>query len=406
MKAVFKRNFPYSGLPVPIYVLFFSRVVNRMGDFVHFFLTLYLTKRMGLEEAAAGTIIAVSIFASMAGNLISGKLSDHLGRKKILLCSQLSCAVFIGSCGFIPESAAVPWLLVASQFFNGAARPAGASIVIDLSLPEQRQRAISLMYLGINLGVAVGPIIAGFLFNNHLRWIFWGDALTTLIAVVLVASLVPETIPDETAHAGASGNESAESGSVLASLLKRPSLTIFLGLSVLVSFVYRQCAFTLPLQLAEIYPGEGPGYYGMLMSINAVTVLVLTPLLLKILEKRSPLKNLQIAGACYAAGFGMLFFIPSVLYWYIMSTIIWTTGEIIMVTNEGVYVAAHTPVNQRGRINGVVRMLHGAGGAATPVLSGVLIESAGIRSVWPVSAALCLVYLSVMMLLKRAEARR
>ena len=64
-------------------------------------------------------------------------------------------------------------------FFNGAARPVNTALLTDITRPEERSAAFSLLYLGINIGVAAGPILAGFLFNNYRRWIFWGDGLTT-----------------------------------------------------------------------------------------------------------------------------------------------------------------------------------------------------------------------------------
>jgi len=40
-------------------------------------------------------------------------------------------------------------------------------------------------------------MIAGFLFSNYLKWIFFGDALTTLASVILILLFVPETLPTE-----------------------------------------------------------------------------------------------------------------------------------------------------------------------------------------------------------------
>ena len=42
----------YRGLPQPIYVLFFSTVINAVGIFVYPFLTLYLTRRLGYRLQA------------------------------------------------------------------------------------------------------------------------------------------------------------------------------------------------------------------------------------------------------------------------------------------------------------------------------------------------------------------
>ncbi|MGM0675698.1 MAG: MFS transporter [Spirochaetota bacterium] len=46
----------------------------------------------------------------------------------------------------------------------GAATPATIALATDLSTPDTRQATFSLLYLGHNLGFAVGPLVAGFLF--------------------------------------------------------------------------------------------------------------------------------------------------------------------------------------------------------------------------------------------------
>ncbi len=405
MKKLLLKAFPYQGLPGPVYILFFCRIVSRMGDFVRFFLTLYLTAVLGYDEKQTGLLITLSVIAVMLGSLVGGRLTDFSGRKKIMLSAQFLGAASIGLCGFYPEARWLLWPLIFSQFFLGAAQPVGSAMVTDLTTREQRQKAMSLLYLGINIGVSIGPVIAGFLFNSYRHWLFWGDALTTLFAVVLVALKVPETMPSEEEQMEASGHERAEDGGVLSALLKRPVLSVFLVMSVVLSFVYSQHTFTLPLQLQKYMGSGSAGFYGIIMSVNAVTVLIVTPLVLRILEHNVPLKNLKYGSLCYAVGFGMLFFLKTNTALFLISTVIWTVGEVIMVTNEGVFVANHTPVNQRGRINGLRNMLYGIGSSITPALSGVFVDSIGTAFIWPLVAALAVIYLAVIAVLQKVDDR-
>lgn len=84
-----------------------------------------------------------------------------------------------------------------AQFFNGAVQPANAAMMADLTNRKNRQQAFSFLYLGVNIGVAVGPLIAGILYKNYVKWIFWGDALTTFISIVLIAFLLKESKPKD-----------------------------------------------------------------------------------------------------------------------------------------------------------------------------------------------------------------
>jgi len=60
----------YSGLPRSIYVVFFARIINSMGSFVHPFLTLFLTKSIGLRIETVGLFLMLAAFSSIPGSLI------------------------------------------------------------------------------------------------------------------------------------------------------------------------------------------------------------------------------------------------------------------------------------------------------------------------------------------------
>ena len=133
-------------------------------------------------------------------------------------------------------------------------------MTIDLSTPENRQACFSLLYMGGNLGFSIGPLLAGFLYASHMPWLFAGDALTTLIALLLVLVFVPETLPPaETMRQSFlyADEERGEDGSTLTALLKRPFLLSFVLITVTANLVYFQHAFSLPLQMNGLFARAG-----------------------------------------------------------------------------------------------------------------------------------------------------
>ncbi len=370
----------YRGLPTSIYILFISRIVNRLGDFVKIFLALYLTRYLNLDEKQTGLIITMIGLFSVLGTIVGGKITDHAGRKKILLLSQTCSAITAGICGFLPDSQMLPWILILFNFFNGAARPVSTAMLTDLTTPENRAQSFSLLYLGINIGVAVGPLLAGFLFNNYRQWIFWGDSITTLLSVVLILYFVPDLHRSQVkAHSSA---ENIEKAPFHIALYKRPVLLVYCVLALFSSFVYSQSSFSLPLILNDILNVKGAWFFGILMSINAVSVLILTPMLTASLHKRKPLINMAVGQLCYAFGFGLLFFAFQNYVLFIVSTVIWTLGEILNAINSGVFVANHTPINFRGRFSAFFGTSKTIGHALSPLISGLIISGTGLQIIW------------------------
>ena len=399
----------YSKLPKSIYILFFARMVNSMGAFVYPFLTIYLTKTLSLDEGEAGFIVMLAITAHLPGLIVGGRLADWIGRKRILLLFQGLAAICFIPCAFLNNPFLIPRLLILSAFFLGAAQPASTAMTADLTNPSNRKAAFSLLYLGNNIGFAVGPLIAGFLYNNYLMWIFLGDAATTLASLTLVYLFIQETLPskekiEESFQLG-NNYEKAERGNLWQVLRKRPRLLLFTMISLIYSFVYAQTTFSIPIQVLELFGDKGPKVFGVIMTTNALVVSCLTIIIISLTHKIKAVLNVALAGLLYAIGFGVIFFITD-LAWLLFSTIIWSIGEILVTTNTNVYIANHTPMSHRGRFNAVIPVIMGAGFALGPLISGDYIRKYGVNNIWPAICFLSIVAAVLMYFLYFSENKR
>ena len=311
-----------------------------------------------------------------------------------MLIFQGITAVFFLVCGFLGNSIWIPILLSVAGFFGGAAQPANSAMVTDLTNKENRKTAFSLLYLGINFGFAIGPMIAGFLYNNYTQLIFFGNAGSIIVSLILVGLFVKETAPTEEEIENSKqivDDESAEDASVGAALLKRPTLMLFLVGRTINQLVYSTIGFAIPIQMAKTFGDKlGPEYFGYLMSFTGLVVITLTIPTIKITGRIRPVINIAIAGVFYAVGFGMLGFVSS--FWlFILSGLIFTIGEVLEVTNAGVYVANHSPINHRGRFNAIIPMVTGMGATFGPKIFGVYIDSYGLTSMWILSFTLAMI---------------
>ncbi len=408
MKKITSLLSMYRGLPKSIYVLFFARIINSMGSFVFPFLTLFLTDRLGFSESKAGLYIMLSGISFVPGSIIGGKLADMLGRKRIMVTAQFLAAMCFVPCAFMGNSPYIPIFLIASEFFIGAVHPSSQAMAIDLSEPGNRKEVFSLQYLGHNLGFALGPLIAGFLYKNHIQWIFLGDAMTTCIALTLVLLFVIETRPTEeeiTSRIDDGTGEAAERGGFLKAIAGRPFLVCFVFLVMILNFVYAQMSFTLPLYMIDLFPDRGPVLFGSLMSFNAVVVIICTSPLIAITRKMKAAAAIAVAGVLYAVGFGMLYFVRTPFPVFI-SAFIWTLGEILSATNTNVYVANHTPISHRGRFTAIFPIIMGAGFASSPAIMGPIVENIGVRMIWPIMFILAILGAGALTILFFVERRK
>ncbi|NCC14123.1 MAG: MFS transporter, partial [Spirochaetia bacterium] len=335
----------YRGLPQPIYVLFFSTIINAVGIFVYPFLTLYLTRRLGYSALEAGTYMTFASVLYVPGSMIGSKLADSIGRKPVLVIFQLLMDLCFLLAGIFEGSEAIPYLVLLALFFDGMVDPAREAMKTDVTTIENRQASFSLIYLGHNIGFAIGPVIAGYLFYTMPSWIFYGNALAGALATCLVMLKVKESKPSKETVEESKGwktTEKGEEGGLLKALFTRPRLLLFALSVTFFSYAYSQTLFALPLLTTKLFAEQGAPLYGRMMALNGIVVVLFNPIIVSSLRRFHPLANTTLGGLLYAVGFSLFAFagIPPM---FLLLTVVFTLGEIICATNEHFYVANNTP---------------------------------------------------------------
>lgn len=383
MKGFQKLLQPYKNLPMSVYVIFFASIINNLGNFVAPFLTMFLTYSMGMNVGLVGIIVAINSFVGLIASAHGGKLIDVMGRKKIFIIFRTTSAIAIALCAFTRDPIVLTGLLILSNFLGGYSLPVYSTIITDITEGEQRKTAFSLQYMALNIGFSVGPLLAGFLYNNYLVWLFLGDAITTFASVILVAIFIPETMPKKEEISKLKDNklEKAEEGTLIQALIKRPTLLLFSFIIVIYFIVFSQFNFGLSLQIGEVFGDKSATIFGSLMAVNAVLCSIIPMFLTALTGKLKASLNIAVGGILYAIGFGMMFFINS-YFLFILSTMLWTMGEILIATNTNVYIADHTPASHRGRFNSIFPIIRKLGFMIGPIIAGVYVKYTSIRNLW------------------------
>jgi len=369
----------YSGFPRTIYILFICRLINAMGYFVFPFLTLFLTRNLSLSADKVGLYLMCVEISRIIGALFGGRLTDIFGRKRTLISFQFAIAVFLFPCAFLGDSLIIPKLLTIAAFFNGATRPVYDAIMVDLSTPKNRKEIFSFIYLGLNLGFGFGSLVAGFLYMRYIRLLFLGNVAAILIVCIFIFVNINETLPYEVRLKN--NNKLIQKQSLLKILLQKPIVLYFSLVSILFYLAHSQFFFSLPLQINDLFGQTGPRYFGMVMSFNCFIVVFMTMPITFVSRQNRPILNVTFSGILFAIGFGMLYWI-SHFNWILVSTFIWTIGEILIRTNAGVYIANHSPATHRGRFNSLVTISGSISRIIGPPVFGLVITGLNIRQVW------------------------
>jgi MFS family permease len=169
-------------------------MVNTLNDGVAGGLFPLLFASHGLSIGRIGVLAALYPAVWGVGQLISGAVSDHLGRKWLIVAGMGVQAVALGIVA-VGTSFAV-WALAAVLLGAGTAMvyPTLLAAIGDVAHPAWRARAVGVYRLWRDGGFAVGALLAGALADVFsIPVAIWVVAALTAASGVVVATRMYET---------------------------------------------------------------------------------------------------------------------------------------------------------------------------------------------------------------------
>ncbi len=388
----------YRQLPASVYLLFAADIALSAGNLVFPFLTLYLTLNLHLREDQVGWLMGACAGSCWLGVLVGGCLADMFSRKTVVLWSMRISALAYCLVPLVSGRGLIAGLVVTSLGVMAASKPAYNALVADFTGSVQRKAAFSLLYLGANVGFVAAPLIASTLYDGHVQLLFLGDAGMTLGSASLLHWLLSDR-DTQYRRCLAAGSRSRALGTKLVELarlvVRQPSLLVFTLVYTANVVVFSQVFFALPLYLTAVFGHAGPRQYGMVMAINAVCVVVLSPVLVHVTRQLSAGKSLILGGLLLAAGLGAYPYATATLVVFGL-VVVWTVGEVLTNTNAQVFVLERASPAERGRLNVLLELAYEAGFGLGPVLAAPIVIRHGVAAVFPWAAAAAVVTSLVM----------
>jgi MFS transporter, DHA1 family, tetracycline resistance protein len=125
-----------------------------------------------------------------------GNLSDHYGRRPVLLVSLACFSVNYGLMGLSPN---LGWLFAGRAITGiaGAIHGPANAFVADVTPPAERARSFALLGAAFGLGFILGPALGGFLGELGPRAPFFTAAALAGVNFVYGLFVLPESLPPE-----------------------------------------------------------------------------------------------------------------------------------------------------------------------------------------------------------------
>jgi len=167
-------NMKWKEIPKPIKVRLITSFFNRAVSFsIMPFMALLFVQ--AFNEVIAGAFLIAMVFVSFITNLLGGYLADRFSRKPLLVTtSALTALTFIT----MTISLSLDWMLLFMVIYavfsvtSNLGRPAMGAIIIDATTKENRQAVYALDYWLINLSIAIGTALGGWLYVSNQLLLF------------------------------------------------------------------------------------------------------------------------------------------------------------------------------------------------------------------------------------------
>jgi predicted MFS family arabinose efflux permease len=294
------------------------------------------------KQLAAGFLVG-ALLAGAFGYL-GGHLSDHLGRRPLMLAGWAGNVVILPMLAFVHDVWLGLAVLALAPVLGSLGGSATTAIVADL-VPEAKQEAsYAALRVGNNLGVSIGPPLGGLLLiGEHWPRLFLGVTLLSAAGWLLAY----RTIPERGRYAPA---EPPSRGS-FAVIRRDRAFLIFMASSVLASATYVAFETLLPISLVRSH-GLAPSVWGFLVVANPILVTLLQLRLTRAVADVPASVKLGIAMPMMGLPFLLLNVTASIPV-VLLVVVIFVFGEMLWVPTSQAVVAAFAPADLRGAYMGV-----------------------------------------------------
>ena len=174
-------------------------LVNNLNDGLAWGLFPLFFADAGLSVGRIGVLAAIYPAVWGLGQLVTGGLSDHIGRKPLIVGGMLTQAVAIGA--IAATTGFWAWAAGAALLGAGTAMvyPTLLAAIGDVAHPNWRARSVGIYRLWRDSGFAVGALLAGLIADAvSIEAAIWAvGALTALSGLVVIVRMY-ETHPADT----------------------------------------------------------------------------------------------------------------------------------------------------------------------------------------------------------------
>ena len=384
-------------MPRSVVVLgFVSMLMDVSSEMIHSLLPVFMVSVLGVSVLVVGIIEGIAEATASITKVFSGVISDWIGKRKPLVLLGYGMAALTKP--LFPLAQGVTMVLTArfidriGKGIRGAPRDA---LITDLVSKEQHGAAFGLRQSLDTVGAFVGPLLAlalMFLSGDNFRLVFWFAVIPAVATVLLIVFGVRE--PE---HAPSTGAK--KPFPIQKSELSKLPKAFWLVVTVASAFTLARFseAFLL-LRASDL--GLSAGWMPVILILMNI-VYAASSYPVGVLSDRIGKSGLLAIGISLLVVADLMLAFGDNLLWVFGGTAVWGLHMGMTQGLLAAFVAGTAPADLRGTAFGMYHLLTGLAALAASAFAGWLWFVFGAAHTFTAGAALALVSLIGLILVRR-----
>ncbi len=166
----------------------------------------FYAMHFGASATVVGLLISTYALCQLVAGPVLGSWSDRIGRKPLLILSQLG--TFVGF--LILASAGSLWVVFLSRVIDGITAgnlSLAQAYIADVTEPQNRAKSFGIIGIAFGIGFFIGPAISGLLSQYGYAYPILAAAALSATSVICTATLLPKAVPHAAGDAPGPGGK-------------------------------------------------------------------------------------------------------------------------------------------------------------------------------------------------------
>lgn len=363
----------------PLVAIFLIVAVDVLGFTIILPLLPFYAQRYGASPLVVGVLATSYALCQLLSGPWLGRMSDKIGRRPVLLLSQLGTLVGFLLLAFSQSLE----LIFLSRIIDGVTAgnlTIAQAAIADVTPPEKRAKSFGLIGIAFGLGFLIGPAISAWLAAIDLHFPALAAAALSAASMIATWFLLPET------EQKVLSTENSKSARRMTEYFRRPHLKLLLFQFLIFGFIFSgfTSGFAMFVERKFQWNGHpfGPREVGLLFAYSGFIGLIVQGFLLGRLIKAVGEKHLVWLGfLAMLLGYSLLSE-SDAIWGLLLACAIGGFGSGVLRPVLTSLVSAAADPREQGAVLGVTQSLVSIGQILAPLISGWFIEIASQNATW------------------------